>query len=222
MQSLSRQMQQFPKVRRGWGDTTGKNDGNNFGGGRCSFRHYHLLPKSMVEGRKKFRPSRSMRRQQGWQGITVNVLQCSGWEKWWLFQTWEGVKLLTLSPTLSRNAILTRLNLCTGSLVKYGDIAPILKDAVANKNGQGNGSTVPGFRFFPWHYVPAVPMPGHHHVSLFPLPRPLAISNPWLRFLDIPDSEDMSLCAAALALNRPENKDKSNVCTVYKDCPSTA
>jgi len=34
-------------------------------------------------------------------------------------------------------------------------------------SGQGNGSTIPGFGFSPWHYVPAAPRPGHHPVSLF-------------------------------------------------------
>jgi hypothetical protein len=76
MQSLSRQTQQCHKVRRGWGDTTGKDNRDNCGGGRCSFQHYHLLPKSTVDRRKKFGPMRSTQQQQGWQGT---VRPCIEW-----------------------------------------------------------------------------------------------------------------------------------------------
>jgi hypothetical protein len=44
------------------------------------------------------------------------------------------VQPLILSLPLLSNAIPTRLTLCTGILVEYGEIAPILKDAVANKD----------------------------------------------------------------------------------------
>jgi hypothetical protein len=44
-------------------------------------------------------------------------------------------------------------------------------------SSQGNGSTIPGFEFSPWHYVPASTTPGHHPVSLFSSSVPILHTN---------------------------------------------